>query len=113
MALVVLHPKQEHDAEGGPQAQDAGEHAGGRQVEAHLGTGGRRGAQAYLSPVQLAQHYHRECKHDNVASKHFPNVKEDCLETDVVEASSSEDEDLEVVVAIHFCAVVNQKLFKI
>ena len=72
-----------------------------------------RAHRAYLSLAQLAQHHHRKCKHDNVASEHFPNVKEDGLETNVVEASSSKDDDLEVAVAIHFCTVVNQKLFKV
>ena len=67
----------------------------------------------HLNLAELAEHNHRESKHDDVASEHLPNVEEDSLETDVVEAAGGEDDNVEAVLAGFPEAKIHNKLLKV
>ena len=75
--------------------------------------GRKRFFPSYLCLVQLTQHHHCECEHYHITAKHFPDVKEDGLEADVVEASGSEDDDGDVVFASFSRTQVYQVLLKV
>ena len=68
---------------------------------------------SYLRLVQLTQHHHCEREHYHITAQHFPHVKEDGLEADVVEASGGEDDDGDVVFATFPGAQVDQVLLKV
>ena len=118
MGLVVLHPKHEHYAKSCTKTENTGEHSGRREVETNLYRKREKMARksfflSYLCLVQLTQHHHCECEHYHITAKHFPDVKEDGLEADVVEASGSEDDDGDVVFASFSRTQVYQVLLKV
>ena len=68
---------------------------------------------SYLCLVQLTQHHHCECEHYHITAEHLPNIKEDGLKADVIEAPGSEDDDGDVVFATFSRTQVYQVLLKV
>ena len=68
---------------------------------------------SHLCLVQLTQHHHCECEHYHITAEHFPDIKEDGLEADVVEAPGGEDDDGDVVFAIFPRTQVYEVLLKV
>ena len=66
---------------------------------------------AYLSFIKSAQHNYGVEEHNHIATKHLPNIKKDCGETDIIETTSSEGIHFKTILSILVLTKINHVLF--
>lgn len=105
--------------EGCSKTKDTREDACGGEEKTNLGMKivrakeRRKNWNTHLYLGQFAQHRDGEYEHDHVATEHLPDVKEDGLEADIVEAASSEDDNAQPIAVRLPCAQVDQELLEV